>query len=177
MNDINFNWLCFPLQNATDRSLFLWNVFFFFLQISLERYVIPSWGYPWGGGSQSYFNLNYFAISYLMVDDWVAKQVPWISMICRKPFHKISKPTIVYQAWHNLANSLHDWWRDRFMCDTVHIRSYNVKPHWKVQGRNFYTWIGIGTTEFLLYVDEWQNSLSIFKCIHTFDIFGQLAHI
>ncbi len=28
------------------------------------------------------------------------------------------------------------WWRDLFMCDTVHIRSYNVKSHWKVEGRN-----------------------------------------
>ena len=28
------------------------------------------------------------------------------------------------------------WWGDLFMCDTVHIRSYNVKSHGKVQGRN-----------------------------------------
>ncbi len=28
------------------------------------------------------------------------------------------------------------WWRILFMCDTIHIRSYNVKSHWKVQGRN-----------------------------------------
>ena len=26
------------------------------------------------------------------------------------------------------------WWWDLFMCDAVHIRSYNVKSHWKVQG-------------------------------------------
>ncbi len=29
------------------------------------------------------------------------------------------------------------WWRDLFMCNTVHIRSYIIKSHWKVQGRNF----------------------------------------
>ena len=29
------------------------------------------------------------------------------------------------------------WWRDLFMCEHAHIRSYNVKSHWKVQGRNF----------------------------------------
>ncbi len=33
-------------------------------------------------------------------------------------------------------HSLSQWWRDVFMCNTVHIRRYNVKSHWKVQGRN-----------------------------------------
>ncbi len=28
------------------------------------------------------------------------------------------------------------WWRDPFMYDTDHIRSYNVKSHWKVQEVN-----------------------------------------
>ncbi len=28
------------------------------------------------------------------------------------------------------------WWRDPFMCNTDHIRSYNVKSHWKVQEVN-----------------------------------------
>ncbi len=28
-------------------------------------------------------------------------------------------------------------WRAVFRCSTDHIRSYNVKSHWKVQGRNF----------------------------------------
>ena len=29
------------------------------------------------------------------------------------------------------------WRRSLFRCSTDHIRSYNVKSHWKVQGRNF----------------------------------------
>ena len=28
------------------------------------------------------------------------------------------------------------WWRHLFMCNTDHIRSYNVKSHWKVQEVN-----------------------------------------
>ncbi len=34
-----------------------------------------------------------------------------------------------------LAIIIH-WRTDLYMCDTVHIRSYNVKSHWKVQDRN-----------------------------------------
>ena len=30
----------------------------------------------------------------------------------------------------------YQWCTDLFMCNTVHIRRYNVKSHWKVQGRN-----------------------------------------
>ncbi len=35
------------------------------------------------------------------------------------------------RPWH-----AYHWWRDLFMCDTVHIRRCNVKSHWKAQGRN-----------------------------------------
>ncbi len=31
---------------------------------------------------------------------------------------------------------LFHWCTHLFMCDTVHIRTYNVKSHWKVQGPN-----------------------------------------
>ena len=78
------------------------------------------------------------------------------------------------------------WWRDLFMCNTVHIRSYNVKSHWKVQGRyfglgscrghmkkdpnlrvtsplprcqtQFRTWIGFGITEVGAAVHDLQSS-------------------
>ena len=40
------------------------------------------------------------------------------------------------RIWWSLPCWIIQWWRDPFICDTVHIRSYNVKSHWKVQGRN-----------------------------------------
>ncbi len=35
-----------------------------------------------------------------------------------------------------IPNQYIQWWRDPFMCNTDHIRSYNVKSHCKVQGVN-----------------------------------------
>ncbi len=32
--------------------------------------------------------------------------------------------------------TIYHLWRDLFMCKIVHIRNYNVKSHWKVQGCN-----------------------------------------
>ncbi len=47
----------------------------------------------------------------------------------------VSKQTIPCSSWvHQKASH---WCTDLFMCDTVHTRGYNVKSHWKVQGRNF----------------------------------------
>ncbi len=42
-------------------------------------------------------------------------------------------------------NTAH-WWRDLFMCDTLHIRIYNVKSQLKSSRSQFYTWTGIGIT-------------------------------
>ncbi len=50
----------------------------------------------------------------------------------------------VFQYWYKNVNKgaiiftgrgCH-WCTDLFMCDTVHIRRYNAKSHWKVQGHN-----------------------------------------
>ncbi len=44
----------------------------------------------------------------------------------------------LYPFWNDIVNFLtNHGCTDLFICNTVHIRSYNVKSHWNVQGRNF----------------------------------------
>ncbi len=65
---------------------------------------------------------------------------PWI--ITTHDRHSIGTEWVILIAnqllflLRSAVGKTHHWWRDLFMCDTVHIRRYNVKSHWKVQGRN-----------------------------------------
>ena len=52
------------------------------------------------------------------------------------------------------------WWRDLFMRGTVHIRSYNVKSHWKVQGGTFSEKIALSTV-YLHLSDCWAVSIQL----------------
>ncbi len=56
----------------------------------------------------------------------------WITWI-KGSFYMLS---IHYTVAPLSLGSVNYWWRDPFMCDTVHVRSHNVKSHWNVQASN-----------------------------------------
>ena len=52
------------------------------------------------------------------------------------PFKDCKKCQLQYKNIPEHAELPYQWWRDPFMCNKDHIRSYNVKSHWKGQEVN-----------------------------------------